>query len=164
LFDFAVQKNWASENPAASVPPVPEHRRKNHLTVPQLKKILPRIKREKNPVLRAAFLMLVFGFMKKSQIFSMNWNDLDLRSDFYKNHPLPDSAAVLLRNLPQAGRWVFPNGRGGHITDPRVSWEKIAGPSVQMNDVAKLLHAELKWSNHPETLRENMNAVLARLA
>ncbi|MDR2770055.1 MAG: integrase family protein [Rickettsiales bacterium] len=167
LFNFAVQRNWADGNPAAGVAPVSESRRKNKLTPAGLRKILGKIKREKNPVLRSAFLMLVFGFMRKSEVFSMNWNDLDMKTDFYKSHPLTDSAAVLLRNLPQAGKWVFPNGRGGHISDPRVSWRKIAKSAglddVQMNDCTKLLRSDLKWSNQPETLRRNMNAVLEKM-
>jgi integrase len=111
--------------------------------------------------------MMIFGFMRKSEVFSMNWNDLDLKTYYYKNIPLSDAAAVLLRNMPQTGKWVFPNGRGGHISDPRVSWGKIVAaaalPDVQMNDCTKLLHGMLKWSNNPETLRQNMNGVLEKL-
>ena len=118
-------------------------------------------------MLRGAFLMLIYGFMRKSEIFSMNWNDLDLKRHYYKHIPLTDSAAVLLENMPQHGKWVFPNGRGGHIVDPRVSWTaivKAAGlPDVQMNDCTKLLRRHLKWSNQPEVLRENMNEVLGKL-
>jgi integrase len=132
-----------------------------------LRRILGKIKKEKNPVLRGAFLMLIFGFMKKSEVFGMTWDDLDLKHDYYKSHPLPDAAVVLLENMPQQGEWIFPNGRGGHIVDPRVSWAAIvssAGLSdVQMNDCTKLLRRQLKWSSNPETLRENMNAVLAKL-
>ncbi|MDR1071246.1 MAG: integrase family protein [Rickettsiales bacterium] len=167
LFNFAILKNWAAANPALEMKPVPESRRKNDLTMPGLRRILMKIKKEKDPVLRSAFLMLIFGFMRKMDVFSMNWNDLDLKNYFYKNTPLTDSAAVLLQNMPQSGKWVFPNGRGGHISDPRVSWSKIAAgaglPNAQINDCTKLLRGQLKWSNQPEALRENMNAVLEKL-
>jgi len=168
LFNFAALKNWVASNPAAEVKPVPENRRKNNLTTTSLKKILSRIKKERNPVMRCAFLMLIYGFMRKTEVFSMNWNELDLNHYFYRNTPLTNAAAVLLQNMPQVGKWVFPNGRGGHISDPRVSWEKIvqgAGlPDVQINDCTKLLRQQLKWSNQPETLRQNMNNVLEKLA
>jgi len=168
LFKYAVAKHYLAQNPAANLEPVPENRRKNPLTMTGLKKILGAIKREKNPVMRSAFLMLIFGFMKKSRVFSMDWNDLDLLHDSYNNHPLPDSAVVLLSNIPQTGQWIFPNGRGGHITDPRTSWDRIvraAGMSgIQMNDCTKLLFSQLKWSNDSDTLRKNMNVVLAKLA
>jgi len=168
LFNFAMAKNWLADNPVLAVKPVPEHRHKSKLTLPKLGAIVNKVKREKNWVLRCAFLMLIFSFMKKSHVFSMNWDDMDLKTYYYKNQPLTDSAAVLLESIPQTGKWIFPNGRGGHITDPRVSWNKIVkdagAPGVQMNDCLKLLHAELKWSNAPETLRANMNKVLEKLA
>ena len=132
-----------------------------------LKKIISKIKKEENQVLKNAFLMLIFGFMNKSAIFSMEWDYLDLKLDFYNNHPLTDSAVVLLRNIPQIDRWIFPNGRGGHISDPRISWMRIVKESglsdVQMNDCTKLLRGQLKWSSNPEILRKNMNHVLAKL-
>jgi len=168
LFNFAMLKNWVASNPAHSVKPVSENRRQNNLTMTGLKKILSKIKKEKNPVMRCAFLMLVYGFMRKTEVFSMNWNDLDLKHYFYRNTPLTDLAAVLLQNMPQVGKWVFPNGRGGHISDPRVSWNKVVRaasmPDVQINDCTKLLRQQLKWSNNPETLRQNMNDVLEKLA
>jgi integrase len=167
LFGYGITKNWAQNNPASEINPIPERRRQNKLTMAQLKKIAGKIKREKNGVLRNAFLMLIYGFMRKSEVFSMNWNELDLKTYYHKNMPLADNAAVLLQNMPQVGKWVFPNGRGGHITDPRVSWGKIVAaaglPDAQMNDCTKLLHSQLKWSNQPEVLRENMNSVLEKL-
>ncbi|MDR2269258.1 MAG: integrase family protein [Rickettsiales bacterium] len=167
LFNFAILKNWVSKNPALGIKPVDENRRRNNLTMKGLRKILSKIKREKNYVLKNAFLMLVFGFMRKSDVFSMNWNDLDMKNYFYKSMPLTDKAAVLLQNISQSGKWVFPNGHGGHIVDPRVSWQKIAAasglPDAQINDCTKLLRNQLKWSNQPEVLRENMNAVLEQL-
>ena len=167
LFNFAIIKNWTDKNPALKIPQVPENRRKNNLTMAGLKKILGKIKHETDPILKNAFLMLIFGFMRKSEIFAMNWNDLDLKHYFYKSTPLTDNAAVLLQNMPQSGKWIFPNGRGGHISDPRVSWNRIVRsadlPDIQMNDCTKLLRRMLKWSNQPETLRDNMNAVLEKL-
>ncbi|MDR1027744.1 MAG: integrase family protein [Rickettsiales bacterium] len=174
MFNFAIAKNWAAENPAASIATAPEHRRENKLTMTGLRKILSRSRREKDPILRAAFLMLIYGFMKKSEVFAMEWDALDLKNYFYRAHPLTDAAAVLLSNLPQVGRFVFPNGRvdkagrHGHISDPRVSWNKMVDAAglagTQINDLTKLLRGQMKWSNHPETLRANMNAVLAKLA
>lgn len=167
LFNFAILKNWCETNPAILIQPVVEHRRQNNLTMKSLKKILTGIKKEKNPVLKNLFLMLIYGFMRKSEIFAMDWNNLDMRQYYYKQTPLTDKAAVLLQNMPQHGKWVFPNGRGGHIVDPRVSWasivKKVGLKDVQMNDCTKLLRRTLKWSNRAETLRANMNTVLEKL-
>jgi len=167
LFNFAILKNWTDDNPALAIQPVPEHRRQSGLNMAGLKKIIAGIKREKNPVMKNAFLMLIYGFMKKSEIFGMNWNDLDMRQYYYRQWPLTDKAAVLLQNMPQHGKWVFPNGRDGHIIDPRVSWDKVVKSAglagTQINDCTKLLRRQLRWSNQPETLRQNMNAVLDKL-
>ena len=168
LFAYGYFKGWVSENPVLGINPIPEQRRQSNLTMAGLGKILAKIKKEKDTVLRDCFLMLVFGFMKKSDVFAMKWDDIDLKHDFYKKTPLTDRAVVLLQSIPQTGIWVFPNKRGGHITDPRVSWNKIiksAGlEDVQINDVTKLLARQLKWSNLPEALRNNMNKVIEKLA
>jgi len=167
LFNFAMSKNWVNANPVATVAPVAENRRVSNLNMEGLKRIMSKIKREKDPVIRRAFLMLIFGFMKKSEVFSMSWDDLDLRHDFYKTTPLTNKAIALLNDTPQTGNWVFPNGRGGHITDPRSSWKHVTEaanlPGIQINDCIRLLRRQLKWSNQADILRDNMNAVLEKL-
>jgi integrase len=166
MYSYAIMKNFVNENPVVGVNAKIEKRRQSKLTNTDLKKIISKIHKMENPVLQGAFLMLVYGFMQKTKVFSMNWNDLDLKKDFYENVPLSDNAAVLLRNMPQSGKWIFPNGHGSHIVDPRASWGKLitsAGlEDVQMNDCTKLLRRQLKWSGNPETLRDNMNSVLAK--
>jgi integrase len=166
MYSYAIMKNIVDENPAAGVEPKIEKRRQSKITNTDLKKIISKIHKMENPVLQGAFLMLIYGFMQKTKVFSMNWNDLDFKHDFYGSVPLSDKAAVLLKNMPQSGKWIFPNGHGSHIVDPRASWEKLVHSAgledVQMNDCTKLLRRQLKWSGNPEVLRDNMNSVLAK--
>jgi integrase len=111
--------------------------------------------------------MLVFGFARKSEIFTMRWRDLDFNNDTWLGRPLSDPAVVLLRNVPQSGAWVFPS-HGRHLTDPRTAWKKMmmsAGvPEVQMNDIYKYMFRQLNWTSDREQLRENMNKLLTNIS
>ncbi|NMA32617.1 MAG: hypothetical protein GX944_01650 [Alphaproteobacteria bacterium] len=117
--------------------------------------------------MRNAFLMLVFGFARKSEIFSMRWSDIDFNNDTWLGRPLSDSAVVLLQDIPQSSDWVFPSYRG-HLKDPRIAWKKITTsinmPEIQMNDIYKYMFQRLKWASNKEQLRANMNKVLTNLS
>ena len=94
----------------------------------------------------------------------MQWRDLDFNHYTWGTMPLSDRAVVLLRDLPQDGRWVFP-GRGGcPICDPRMSWRRVAAaaqiPDLTMDDVHKFLMRRLTWAADREDFRNNMTDVL----
>jgi hypothetical protein len=167
MFKFAVERGHIYENPAENLKKFSEARRKAKFGPIELAKLQKAVKKEKDPILRTAFLMLLFGFAPKSAIFSMRWRDLDFNNDTWKGRPLSDSAVVLLRDIPQSGAWVFPS-RDRHLTDPRKSWRNLVSsagmPWVQMNDVYKYLSRRLIWSADREQLRENMNKTLAPLS
>ena len=127
-------------------------------------RLIRAIKREPSPILRAAFLMLVYGFAPKSQVFSMQWRDLDFNHYTWGARPLSDAAVVLLQDLPQDGRWVFPGRGRGHLTDPRVAWRRVVLatgiPNLTMDDVYKFLMRQVVWASDREEFRENMNSLL----
>lgn len=166
MFKFAVASGHIRENPAENLQKFQECRRKPKFGANEFARLLSAIKKEKNPVLRNAFLMLVFGFARKSEIFSMRWRDLDFNNDTWLSRPLSDPAVVLLRNISQSGAWVFPS-RGRHLTDPRKAWCDLVAtakiPGIQMNDVCKYLSRQLVWSADREQLRENMNNILTNI-
>lgn len=162
MFKFAVLHGHILKNPAISLEKFAESRRKIKFGPLEFERLLAAIKKEKDVLLRSAFLMLFFGFAPKSKIFAMRWRDLDFNNDTWGGAPLSDSAVVLLRNIPQTGQWVFPS-RGRHLTDPRMAWKNLTlaarVPGIQMNDVYKYLSRRLVWSSDREELRENMNDV-----
>ena len=166
MFKFAIEQGHITKNPTAGLEKFTENRRNRDLTNEEFSRLMNAIKKEKNYVLRAAFLMLVFGFAPKSAIFAMRWRDFDFNSDTWLDRPLSDPAVVLLRNIPQSGTWVFPS-RGRHLTDPRKAWAGLVRSAglkdVQMNDIYKHLSRSLVWSADREQLRENMNKVLENL-
>lgn len=164
VFNFAIESGYVSENPVVNIPKVAEVRRVRPLNKTGLERLVHVMNKEKDPTLRAAFLMLVYGFAPKSKIFSMRWRDLDFNQYTWCDVPLSDAAVVLLMNLPQNGKWVFPGFRGGHLTDPRGAWHQIAAdariPNLTMDDVYKFMRSRLVWAGDREIFRFNMNTLI----
>lgn len=164
VFNYAVDMGYCKKNITENIPNIVVVRRERKLRKTGLQKIISVIKKEKNITIRAAFLMLIYGFAPKTQIFKMRWEDLDFNHDLWKDMPLSDKAVLLLQDLPQDGEWVF-MGRGKfHLIDPRFAWRSIvqkAGMSgVTIDDVHKFLMHSLVWNSDKDILRDNMNELL----
>jgi integrase len=167
VFNYAIDTGYIKDNPMKNIARINVVRRERRLNKTGLNKLMNAIKKEKDVNLRAAFLMLIYGFAPKTKVFKMRWEDLDFNHDLWCDFPLSDRAVLLLQDLPQDGEWVF-MGRGRfHLTDPRVAWKRVvvaAGiPNVTMDDVHKFLMRALMWSPDKDVLRENMNDLLTDL-
>ena len=167
IFNYAIDMGYLKNNPVDEIEKIIVVRRERKLTKSGLKKLLSAIKKEKDINLRAAFLMLIYGFKPKTKVFKMRWEDLDFNHDMWGEIPLSDRAILLLQDLPQDGEWVF-MGRGRfHLIDPRGAWKRIvtnAGvPYVTMDDVYKFLTHALVWNPDKDNLRNNMNDLLDEL-
>lgn len=167
VFNYAIDMGYIKQNPVVDIPRIVVVRRQRKLNKYGLQRLVAAIEKEKNLNLRSAFLMLIYGFAPKTQVFKMKWEDLDFNHDTWKDMPLSDQAILLLQDLPQDGEWVF-MGRGKfHLTDPRVAWRRIvksAGmPDLTMDDVHKFLMRGLVWNPDKYDLRENMNQLLEDL-
>lgn len=167
VFNYAIDMGYVKNNPTDNIPRIVVVRRQRKLNKYGLQRLVAAIEKESNPNLRFAFLMLIYGFAPKSQVFKMRWEDLDFNHDMWKDMPLSDKAILLLQDLPQDGEWVF-MGRGKfHLTDPRVAWHRVvkaAGmPDLTMDDVNKFLMRGLIWNPDKYDLRENMNQLLEDL-
>lgn len=164
VFKFALENGYVKNNPVIDIPRVEQKRRVRPLNRNGLNRLVAAIEKMDDQNLRAAFLMLIYGFAHKSKIFAMQWDDLDFNHDMWDNRPLSDRAIVLLQDLPQSSNWVFP-GRGGfHIIDPRVAWSRVAHaagiPNLTMDDVYKFLMRQLPWAPDKADFRDNMNILL----
>ena len=164
LFNYAIDMGYRKDNPVSGVPRIKIVKRERKLKKTGLQKLVSVIKKEKNLSLKSAFLMLVYGFAPKMQVFKMRWEDLDFNHDLWNDTPLSDMAILLLQDLPQDSEWVF-MGRGKfHLTDPRIAWKRIVNkagmPDLTMDDVHKFLMHSLVWNPDKDVLRENMNNVL----
>lgn len=165
VFKYAIETGYAQTNPVAELPKINQVRRVRPLTKAGFQRLMRVLNRVPSPTLRAAFLMLAYGFAPKSQVFSMQWRDLDFNHYTWCDRPLSDAAVVLLQDLPQDSRWVFPGRGRGHLTDPRVAWRRVAVaagiPNLTMDDVYKFLMRQVVWASDKEDFRANMNALLA---
>ena len=167
VFKYAIELGYVKENPVASLPKIQQVRRVRPLNKSGFQRLIRVIQHETSPVLRAAFLMLVYGFAPKSQVFAMQWRDLDFNHYTWCDRPLSDAAVVLLQDLPQDSRWVFPGRGRGHLADPRVAWRRVATvagiPNLTMDDVYKFLMRQVVWASDKEEFRTNMNNLLVEI-
>ncbi len=164
IFNYAVDAGYAKSNPVAGLEKVKQNRRVRPLNRSGLLRLIDAIDEMEDVILRAAFLMQIYGLAPRSKIFSMAWEDLDFNHDMWNGWPLSDRAIVLLQDLPQDGHWVFP-GRGGmHLTDPRTAWKRVVSkagiPNLTMDDVHKFLMRRLVWAPDKEDLRMNINSLM----
>lgn len=167
IFRYAMDTGFVKTNPVLQLQKPQQNRRVRPLNKHGLRRLVDVIKKYPDSVMRDAFLMLVYGFATKSQIFSMQWADLDFNRDMWNDNPLSDMAVVLLQDMPQDGYWVFPGRGRGHLTDPRLAWSRVikdAGiPNLTMDDVYKFMTRHLVWAGDKEDLRNNMNNLLEEL-
>ena len=167
VFKYAIESGYIKQNPVVGLPKIQQVRRVRPLNKSGFQRLIRAISRESSPVLRAAFLMLAYGFAPKSQVFAMQWRDLDFNHYTWCDRPLSDAAVVLLQDLPQDGRWVFPGRGRGHLADPRVAWRRVATaagiPNLTMDDVYKFLMRQVVWVSDKEDFRTNMNNLLVEI-
>ena len=165
IFRFAIDEGYIVNTPMRDVPKIIQNRRTRPLTVPGLRRLVAVINDMDNGPVRAAFLMLIYGFASRSKVFAMQWRDLDFNHYMWGNMPLSDRAVVLLQDLPQNGRFVFPGRTPSRsLSDPRMAWRRVADAAgiedLTMDDVHKFLMRRLTWASACEDFRHNMNELL----
>ena len=164
IFKCALDQGYVKENVAIDLPKIEQKRRVRPLNKSGLQRLVAAIDKEQDIFVRAAFLMLVYGFAPRSKVFAMQWEDLDFNQYLWKDWPLSDRAVVLLQDLPQDSFWLFPGRGGSHLADPRTAWHRVAVAAgvanLTMDDVHKFLMRQLVWASDREDLRRNMNNLL----
>lgn len=167
VFKYAVEMGYVKKNPVLEIERVEQNRRVRPLDMYSLRRLMDAINSQESPVMKAAFLMLIYSFLPKSKVFSMRWEDLDFNHYMFRDWPLSDTAVVLLQDLPQDSDWVFVGRCKNHLMDPRVAWRRVATkagvPDLTMDDVYKFLMRRLNWAPDKEDLRNNMNELLESL-
>lgn len=164
IFKYAIEQGYVKKNVADDLPKIEQVRRVRPLNKSGVARLVAAIEREQDIFVRAAFLMLVYGFAPRSRVFAMQWEDLDFNHYMWRDWPLSDRAVVLLQDLPQDSFWLFPGRGGSHLADPRTAWKRVARaagvPNLTMDDVHKFLMRNLQWASDREDLRNNMNTLL----
>jgi len=164
IFKYAIEQGYVKQNVVSGLPKIEQQRRVRPLNRSGLQRLVAAINKEQDEFIRAAFLMLVYGFAPRSKIFAIQWEDLDFNHYMWNDWPLSDRAVVLLQDLPQDSFWLFPGRGGSHLADPRTAWRRVARaagvPNLTMDDVYKFLVRQLNWASDREEIRTNMNNLL----
>ena len=95
VFNYAIDTGFRKDNPMDNIAKIIVTRRQRKLNKTGLNKLLSTIQKEKDNNLRAAFLMLIYGFAPKTKVFKMRWEDLDFNHDSWGDMPLSDKAILL---------------------------------------------------------------------
>ena len=159
MFNLAVEWSLLPEshpNPCLRIRMFPEKKRERFLTPEELPKIWKAIQDEKNPYFKAFFTLCLLTGVRRSELQSMKWEDLDLINATWhipttkagRSHllPLPLSAVETIKGTPRLldSPWVFPsNSKTGHLVEPKSAWARIkerAGVSdIRIHDLRRTL-------------------------
>jgi integrase len=140
LFNWALKTElWSGENPARGITPFPESSRTRFVQPEELPNLFSALSQEANLDLRDFVLLALFTGARRSNVFAMRWDQLDLMRGLWtipdpKSRvpyviPLTEEALGILaqrrRRHPNV-EWVFPSsGRTGHITDMKRAWRSL---------------------------------------
>jgi integrase len=137
----AILTEKTSNNPAAKIKHFIETERERYLSGDELGRLFEALDHADTPVmLKDIVLLALTTGARKANIFSMSWSDIDLENGLWvipagksKNKksmgvPLIPEAIEILKKRKQGTEsiFVFPsNGKTGHITEIRRSWNKL---------------------------------------
>jgi integrase len=156
---FGLWRDWGfikTENPATRIKTFPEEKRDRFIKPAELPGVFRAIMEERDPRLRAYFLLKILSGARKSELLTMRWEDLDLEQAVWRKPrtkagrvqhlPLPALLVKLLQTLPrsQDNPYVFPGtGKEGHLVNVSKAWGRIrkkAGiTDVRIHDIRRTL-------------------------
>ena len=155
-----------------------ERSRERWITQSELPALLSAIDSEPNPYHRAAFKLYLLTGLRRSELLSLRWRDVDLTDGTLhvpltksgRSHTLPLSspARAIFAELPRElnNPHVFPAANGGHMADLKKPWRRVrdtAGLSdVRLHDLRRTVGSMMaqdgasllmvgKVLNHSET-------------
>lgn len=137
----AILTEKTSNNPAAKIKHFTETERERYLSGDELGRLFNALDHPETPeMIKDIVLLALTTGARKANIFSMSWSDIDLENGLWvipagksKNKksmgvPLIPEAIEILKKRKQGTEsiFVFPsNGKTGHITEIRRSWNKL---------------------------------------
>jgi len=147
IYNWALSQDLVENNPCLGISaPGAEHQRQRVLSVDEIKKLWKEFEKE-TPGAGAAFKLRLITAQRGGEVFSMEWDEIDLESAWWtipeeksKNGlahrvPLTQVAIKILRDLRERqlrsktkkkSVWVFPARKGkGHLTTIQKAVEKI---------------------------------------
>ena len=143
MFNWAIHPDaclWFGVNPAMKIALFKEHKRERFLDGEELARLFTALKHKStSPDLRDYVNLALWTGARKSDLFSMRWEDLklednrwdvpDSKSGSYALPLTPEAIAILkARQVTKTNGnpWVFPSfGTSGHITDLKGAWARL---------------------------------------
>lgn len=163
MFNLAVDWGYVDEgfpNPAKRIARFPEHARDRYVKHEEMPRFLESLEAEPNPYLRALFWMYLLVGLRKSELRTLKWTDVDLsqkslriaKTKAGKPHhlPLSEHAFAILKGVPRqfANPYVFCGMKEGRpLVNIDSAWRRMrkrAGiEDVRIHD---LRHTVASWS------------------
>jgi integrase len=141
LFNWAAKAEvWRGENPARGVKFFHEEQRTRFLQPEELARLFTALRSEQNAELRDFVLLSLFTGARKSDVFSMRWENIYLDDNRWqvpkpKNRKpyqvplMPEAVDLLKKRLVHRANdnpWVFPShGKTGHLVNLKKPWQKL---------------------------------------
>ena len=139
---FAKAEEWGylpegHPNPAHGVKPLRESARERWLTETEVRSLFESLEAEDDPYVRAAFPLLLLTGLRKGELLSLRWEDVDLQRSELRlpatksgrphSIPLTGPALGFLSDIPRlkGNPWVFPGAKGGPLRDLRRPWLRV---------------------------------------
>jgi integrase len=156
---FNLAKLWElyhGENPVVGIERYPEEKRERFVEPRELPRVFQALAEEPNLFFQAVFLIGLLTGARKTEILTMQWEDVDLDQRLWRlpttkagrTHtlPLPKAVIKILRRLPRVhgNPYVFPGKYdGSHLVNVTKAWLRIRQradlPDVRIHDLRRTL-------------------------
>jgi len=138
MLEFAKRRKIINENVARDVQKPVAGKQSRFLTEDEIRRlgaVMREIAEVENPIALAAIRFALLTGCRKDEVLSLPWQWLDEKGGCIRFgdtktgaqiRPIGKTAFEVLKNLPQAGKWVFPATRGdGHFIGMRKALDRL---------------------------------------
>ncbi len=162
MINKAIEWGYKGTNPANNIKKFREKSRDRFIQVDELPRFFKSLEVEENEVARDYFYLSLYTGVRKGNILSMKWSDVNFQSKEWripetKNGdplliPLIDEAIDVLNNrkigndnLGLGDSWVFPSAtsKSGHFEEPKKVWKRVLNRAnisdLRIHDIRRTL-------------------------
>lgn len=141
MYGIAVKQGYVRRdaNPTEQLSKFPEKSRGRFLQSDELPRFFDALETEPNQVFKNYILISLFSGIRRNNVLSMRWSDVDLKNEFIylpetKNGepqqvPMSNQLKELLEGIKSVSdsEWVIPSNKSksGHLEDPKRPWQDL---------------------------------------
>lgn len=137
--NMAKRREWIDRNPADGFRRNPESGRRRYLTADEMVRFDAALQKLDNKRAVVALRLLSFTGARLREVLNAEWSQFDFQRNIWTKPaattkqrrlhvvPISDAAATLIQSLADDsdGKYVFPNGKGGPLSDLKRPWRKV---------------------------------------